>query len=69
MPCVKVHLQYISYNILYFFFKIELDKLLANLYDDIVAHENRIIYRLRGFVMKYIDNITEPLKLIAMIDW
>lgn len=48
---------------------LELDKLTGNLYDDIRAHENRIINRLRGFVLKYNNDIRVPLKIIALMDW
>lgn len=46
----------------------ELDKGLGDINAEIVAHENRIIQRLSGFVLKYNKEIREPLKFIALID-
>ncbi|XP_044754707.1 mutS protein homolog 5-like [Coccinella septempunctata] len=47
---------------------VELDKGLGDINAEIVAHENRIIQRLSGFVLKYNKDIREPLKFISLID-
>ncbi|XP_057669997.1 mutS protein homolog 5-like [Diorhabda carinulata] len=75
--CNPEDLQYLDFR---FMFKIggkilyknpmcvELDNRLGDIVSEIIDHENRIIRRLSGFILKYNRDITEPLKKIGMID-
>lgn len=47
----------------------ELDSQLGEINVEIIAHENRILERLSGYVLAYSKNIYEPLRFIALIDW
>ncbi|KAL3267858.1 hypothetical protein HHI36_006999 [Cryptolaemus montrouzieri] len=46
----------------------ELDEVLGDINAEIVAHENRIVQRMSGFILKYNKDIREPLNIIALID-
>nr|XP_023023464.1 mutS protein homolog 5-like isoform X1 [Leptinotarsa decemlineata] len=47
---------------------VELDKRLGDINSEIIDHENRILRRLSGFILKYNNDIREPLKIIGLID-
>lgn len=45
-----------------------MDNQLGDIQMDIIAHENRIIKRLSGYILKFNKDIREPLKLIGLLD-
>ncbi|XP_018568658.1 mutS protein homolog 5-like isoform X2 [Anoplophora glabripennis] len=47
---------------------VELDKRLGDINAEIIDHENRILRRLSGFILKYNKDIREPLKIIGLMD-
>ncbi|KAJ8964564.1 hypothetical protein NQ314_004868 [Rhamnusium bicolor] len=47
---------------------VELDKRLGDITAEIIDHENRILRRLSGFILKYNKDIREPLKIIGLMD-
>lgn len=47
---------------------LEMDKRLGDVNAEIIDHENRILRRLGGFIIKYNMNIREPFKIIGLID-
>ncbi|XP_030754739.1 mutS protein homolog 5-like [Sitophilus oryzae] len=47
---------------------VEMDRRLGDINGEIIDHENRILRRLAGFVLKYNRDIREPLRLIALMD-
>ncbi|CAG9863939.1 unnamed protein product [Phyllotreta striolata] len=47
---------------------IELNKRLGDTILEIIDHENRIMRRLSGFIIKYNKDIREPLKVVGLID-
>ncbi|CAH1118956.1 unnamed protein product [Phaedon cochleariae] len=46
----------------------ELDKRLGDINAEIIDHENRILRRLSGFILKYNKDIREPIKIIGLMD-
>ncbi|XP_072388558.1 mutS protein homolog 5-like [Diabrotica undecimpunctata] len=75
--CQPEDLQYLGFQYVFkiggkFHYKnpmcVELDKRLGDIYLEIIDHENRILRRLSGFILKYNKDIREPLKIIGMID-
>ncbi|KAJ8918621.1 hypothetical protein NQ315_013127 [Exocentrus adspersus] len=47
---------------------VELDQRLGDINAEIIDHENRILRRLSGFILKYNKDIREPLKIIGLMD-
>lgn len=47
----------------------ELDRRLGDIHAEVIAHENRIIERLSGFVVRHNKCIRDPLQIVAMMDW
>ncbi|KAF7272026.1 hypothetical protein GWI33_015165 [Rhynchophorus ferrugineus] len=47
---------------------VEMDQRLGDINGDIIDHENRILRRLASFILKYNNDIREPLRLISLID-
>ncbi|KAG5894164.1 hypothetical protein JTB14_001860 [Gonioctena quinquepunctata] len=47
---------------------VELDQRLGDINAEIIDHENRILRRLSGFILKHNKDIREPLRIIGLID-
>ncbi|CAH2011861.1 unnamed protein product [Acanthoscelides obtectus] len=47
---------------------VELDRKLGDINTEIIDHENRIVRRLAGFILKHRRDIMEPIRIIGLID-
>nr|CAH7759268.1 unnamed protein product [Callosobruchus chinensis] len=47
---------------------VDLDRKLGDINTEIIDHENRIVRRLAGFILKHRRDIMEPIKIIGLID-